>query len=105
MTQDQVNQMIPEGKVQPRESYTYADLLAGLQALSSEQLQQQVWGWDEDKCYDTLRLNVLEEDYISDDSNYGPESDYLQVATEEELADMKEWPRLPKGTVVFNINE
>lgn len=105
MTQEQANQMIAEGKVQPRTSYTYGDLLAYLQTKSPEQLQQQVWGWDEEKCYDRLGLRELEEDYVSDGENYAPVSDHLEGATQEELDEMEEWPRLPKGTLVFQIGE
>ncbi|MET4106025.1 hypothetical protein [Hymenobacter sp. UYP22] len=105
MNQEQANQMIADGKIQPRKSYTYADLLAQLQALSPEQLQQQVWGWDENGMYDQLKLDVLEEDYVRDDYHYGPESDYTVDATPEELEDIATWDRLPKGTVVFQVSE
>lgn len=105
MNQEQIQAGIAAGTIQPRKSYTYADLLAQLLALSPEQLQQQVWGWDENGMYDQLKLDVLHEDYVRDDDSFGPESDYTQDATPEELEDIATWERLPKGTVVFQVSE
>lgn len=103
MNQDQIQAGIDAGTIQPRISYTYADLLAKLQKLNDQQLQQQVWGWDENQTYDQLSVRVLEEDYVSDGESYAPESDCQKYATPEELADIKTWSRMPKGTVVFDI--
>lgn len=86
--------------------YTYGDMLATLQALTPEQLTQEVFGWDEEQSYESIKLTVLSEEHISiGGENFQPVSD-LQDAikegdiTPEELADAAV---LPAGAVVLEI--
>lgn len=86
-----------------RPSYTYSDLLDQLLTLTPEQLAQETWGWGEDRTCDRVMLRVLEEDYVNvDGEGYFGLSEQSSDVTPEELA---EAPRLPAGTVLFDIDE
>lgn len=74
--------------------FTYADLLSQLQALSPEQLAQPVKIWGEHPIYKAVNTEVLSENYVADDGEAWPASDFSDTPEDEEIY-------VEEGTVVI----